>query len=1130
MAIHGTLGALSGSIVQTVTGGPFKDEDDLTSNSATHIATQQSIKAYVDAGTAADDITQGDAAVTISTSSGQITIDSPLDIILDAAGDDLFFKADGTAPLQFRQDNSGDWTIKNDTAQKSLVFKTRQSNGDVEVIRLDSANNHSNVIFNEGSLQEFDFRVESGGETHMLYVDGYFDRIGLGFDSTIWNSNRPASRVHIEHTETTTAAAANQLQDFTLFLKNLSTTVNSFAGIAFDVSSEAQVDSIGAAIRAERDTSASTTPANHDANLTFATNDAGDAGLTERMRITRDGLVGIADAAPSHTLDVGGDINLTGGLSFDDGTAVTSIDTNISSVSGADDTLASAKAIKTYVDTALTAEDLDVTTDSGTIDIDLDSETLSIVGTSNEVETSATSTTVTVGLPSNVTIGGTLTATTAVVPTGAGSGTLGTAALTWGNVYLSDDTKIHFGDSQETSIEYDKDGGAVLRIAAPAAGVVIAGTTPTLIIGDAGAEDTKIVYDGNAQDFYVGLDDTDDKLKLGLGSAVGTTPNMELNSADRDVKFFGDIVVDGNRITFGNGDYVENISSGIMFIGTAHLAPSAGDTYDLGSAAYDWRDVYIGRGIQTPDGPLQSTPGAGTGHAGMGSIRLMEEASQGTNYFEIGCKYAVGASNYTVEFPSASGDILVSGYTGAQSVGGTFRVNGGTIYGPPDNLLDIRSDGHMYFRIDDDNDESGKEFRWYDDSTERMTLGQTGDLQIDGDLSVTGNRITFGNSGFIHEEVNGLIHLSENTEIAGTLTIPDYIYHAGDTDTFMHFTTNVWQVYANAASRIQVNSTGVGMMNATPIAGLAVAGKIAASRLGFCGVYDQNEVQSVWSMGDSWGIDTAADDFGTLYGMGYGYSTNGSLPFANEHQIAFCHNGVIGTTLAMDGRAKFGSDVGIGRTPSYRLDVYESEANNYAARVWNDGNGYTYYGMIIQCGRDADLEGTDYYFLRFNDGDGGQVGIISGNGGTCSYGAFTGEHPAKLADGIENLEYGTLMVIQSVSSRQKAVDYVCIPSTSEKQKSVIGVYAGLKPMQPDDDIDPELHTIFALGDGHILVCSEGSDIDIGDFICSSNTSGYGMKQDDDLLHNYTVAKASESVDWSSEPESTKLIACTYHAG
>jgi len=55
-----------------------------------------------------------------------------------------------------------------------------------------------------------------------------------------------------------------------------------------------------------------------------------------------------------------------------------------------------------------------------------------------------------------------------------------------------------------------------------------------LTVGDAGAEDQKIVFDGNAQDYYVGLDDTNDNLVVGLGSAVGTTPAISINS-DRDV-------------------------------------------------------------------------------------------------------------------------------------------------------------------------------------------------------------------------------------------------------------------------------------------------------------------------------------------------------------------------------------------------------------------------------------------------------------------------------------------------------------------------------------------------------------------------------------------------------------------
>ena len=49
--------------------------------------------------------------------------------------------------------------------------------------------------------------------------------------------------------------------------------------------------------------------------------------------------------------------------------------------------------------------DVDIAGDTGTISI-LDSETLTIAGTSGEIETAATGNTVTIGLPTNVTISG----------------------------------------------------------------------------------------------------------------------------------------------------------------------------------------------------------------------------------------------------------------------------------------------------------------------------------------------------------------------------------------------------------------------------------------------------------------------------------------------------------------------------------------------------------------------------------------------------------------------------------------------------------------------------------------------------------------------------------------------------
>ena len=69
------------------------------------------------------------------------------------------------------------------------------------------------------------------------------------------------------------------------------------------------------------------------------------------------------------------------GLTIGSATSITDVDTDLSSVSGSDNTVASAKAIKTYVDAQVTASDLDFSGDSGgSQSIDLDSQSLTLTG------------------------------------------------------------------------------------------------------------------------------------------------------------------------------------------------------------------------------------------------------------------------------------------------------------------------------------------------------------------------------------------------------------------------------------------------------------------------------------------------------------------------------------------------------------------------------------------------------------------------------------------------------------------------------------------------------------------------------------------------------------------------------
>ena len=82
---------------------------------------------------------------------------------------------------------------------------------------------------------------------------------------------------------------------------------------------------------------------------------------------------------------------------------------DIASITGASGIIASASDVVeavTLLNTAVGVSDLDGAGDSGTFAVDLDTQSLTISGTTNEIETVASGQTLTIGLPNNVTISG----------------------------------------------------------------------------------------------------------------------------------------------------------------------------------------------------------------------------------------------------------------------------------------------------------------------------------------------------------------------------------------------------------------------------------------------------------------------------------------------------------------------------------------------------------------------------------------------------------------------------------------------------------------------------------------------------------------------------------------------------
>ena len=147
---------------------------------------------------------------------------------------------------------------------------------------------------------------------------------------------------------------------------------------------------------------------------TFASNIDVNASVDISSNLTVDGLsdldelnVSVATTTTSLTL-------------ANAGVAVTAILDEDGLTSDRADALATQQSIKAYVDAQVTAQDLDFAGDTGTGAVDLDSQSLTISGTANEIETSATGQTLTVGLPNEVAITTSLTVGSATTVTGSG--------------------------------------------------------------------------------------------------------------------------------------------------------------------------------------------------------------------------------------------------------------------------------------------------------------------------------------------------------------------------------------------------------------------------------------------------------------------------------------------------------------------------------------------------------------------------------------------------------------------------------------------------------------------------------------------------------------------------------------
>ena len=394
----GTLVAnLEGNVTGNVTGtvsdisNHLLDEDNMATDSATKAPSQQSVKAYVDAqdaNIASDTLTFTNKTFDANGTGNSISNIDIADFTSGVFLDEDNMASDSATAIASQQSikayvDAQDANIASDTL--TFTNKTFDANG--------TGNSISNI------------------ETADFASAAFKDEDNMASDSATAVASQQSIKAYVD------AETANVASD-TLTLTNKTFDAN---GTGNSISNLEVADFAGSAI-----INVSETLASNDSDTALVTAgaiidyvDAQDANIaSDTLTFT------------NKTFDANGTGNSISNIEVAD-LASGVLDTDLSSVSASDDTLASAKAIKAYVDAQVTAQDLDFQADSGgALSIDLDSETLTFTGGTG-IDTSGSGNAVTFAIDSTVTtLTGTQTLTNKTLTTPVISSISNTGALT----------------------------------------------------------------------------------------------------------------------------------------------------------------------------------------------------------------------------------------------------------------------------------------------------------------------------------------------------------------------------------------------------------------------------------------------------------------------------------------------------------------------------------------------------------------------------------------------------------------------------------------------------------------------------------------------------------------------------
>jgi hypothetical protein len=241
------------------------------------------------------------------------------------------------------------------------------------------------------------------------------------------------------------------------------------------------------------------------------------------------------------------------------------------------------------------------------------------------------------------------------------------------------------------------------------------------------------------------------------------------------------------------------------------------------------------------------------------------------------------------------------------------------------------------------------------------------------------------------------------------------------------------------------------------------------------------------------------------------------------------------------------TDTGTGGTNSGVVNVYTRDGTSWSLtkRFLGELLGY-YFGQFVN------ISGTKFLVHQLGSNSTGNTNgsihfynlehslevssPISVFGTTLS---FTGQHlcspEGPMSQGLvvsaNKNRYTTLNGPLATGSRAiRSSEALPVVSLSESQndRSVFGVVdrfesgdgttrnqtQGATIVMSTKEIGDQKVIVNSLGEGAVWVVNTNGAVVSGDYLTTSNVSGYTQKQDDDILHNYTVAKITMDCDFN----------------